>query len=91
MARWMVDHGARNLVLVSRTGTVSCKVKTLIDELSDIGVKVNVKGCDVSDSNSVNSLIRNDMAGMPGIKGVVHGAMVLNVSIFRLILLLSLD
>jgi hypothetical protein len=91
MARWMVDHGARNLVLVSRTGTVSCKVKILIDELSAIGVKVNVKGCDVSDSSSVNSPIQKDMAGMPGIKGVVHGAMVLNVSILHLILLRNLD
>jgi len=80
MARWMVDQGARNLVLVSRSGTVAGKVKTLIDELASVGAKVIVKRCDVSDSNSVETLIRKEMAGMPEIKGVIHGAMVLKVS-----------
>jgi NADPH:quinone reductase-like Zn-dependent oxidoreductase len=80
MAKWMVDHGARNLVLVSRTGTVAGKVKKLIDELTVLGAMVIVKRCDVSDSASVNALIHKDMAGMPKVKGVVHGAMVLNVS-----------
>ena len=80
MARWMVDHGARNLVLVSRSGTVAGKVKTLIDDLAAIGAKVIVKRCDVADSNSVHTLIHQEMAGMPEVKGVIHGAMVLKVS-----------
>jgi KR domain len=79
MARWMVDHGARNLVLVSRSGTVAGKVKVLIDELTAIGAKIIVRKCDVADSGSVNALIQGDMTGMPEVKGVIHGAMVLKV------------
>ncbi|KAE9375121.1 BcPKS8, polyketide synthase [Stipitochalara longipes BDJ] len=83
MARWMVDHGARNLVLVSRSGTVAGKVKTLVSELTAVGANISIKRCDVSDSSSVNALIRKDMVGMPEIKGVVHGAMVLKDVLFE--------
>jgi KR domain len=76
----MVDHGARNLVLVSRSGTVIGKVKKLVDELTLAGANVLVKRCDVSDKISVDALIRKDMISMPEVGGVVHGAMVLNVS-----------
>jgi hypothetical protein len=76
----MVGHGARNLVLVSRSGTVIGKVKKLVDELTLAGANAVVKRCDVSDKVSVGALIRKDMIGMPEVGGVVHGAMVLNVS-----------
>jgi hypothetical protein len=56
------------------------KVKTLIEELVIVGAKVIVKKCDVANSGSVDTLIKKEMAGMPEIKGVIHGAMVLKVS-----------
>ena len=56
------------------------KVKTLIEELAIVGAKVIVKKCDVANSASVYTLIKKEMAGMPEIKGVIHGAMVLKVS-----------
>lgn len=79
MARWMVSKGARNLALVSRSGSATGKVKELIDELSTIGAQVVVRKCDVSDSVSVRKLIGSELAGMPEVRGVVHGAMVLHV------------
>ncbi|KUJ09043.1 BcPKS8, polyketide synthase [Mollisia scopiformis] len=83
MARWMVDQGARNIVLVSRTGSVTSKVKTLIDDLAAVGANILVKSCDVCNAESVNNLIHKDMLGMPEIKGVVHGAMVLKDVLFE--------
>ncbi|CZR50438.1 related to polyketide synthase [Phialocephala subalpina] len=79
MARWMVSQGAQHLVLVSRTGTITPKVKQLIDEVGDTA-SIAVRKCDVSNAEAVNNLIHQDMVGMPEIKGVIHGAMVLNVS-----------
>jgi NAD(P)-dependent dehydrogenase (short-subunit alcohol dehydrogenase family) len=76
----MVKKGARNLVLVSRSGSVTGKVKKLIDELALDGANILVRRCDVSNENSVKKLIQNELAGMPKIRGVVHGAMVLHVS-----------
>jgi NAD(P)-dependent dehydrogenase (short-subunit alcohol dehydrogenase family) len=82
MARWMVSKGARNLVLVSRNGSATGKVKELIDDLGATGAQVVVRRCDVSDSASVQKLIASELVGMPEVKGVVHGAMVLRVRSF---------
>ena len=75
----MVDKGARNVVLVSRSGGISGKVQDLIDEVAPHGANVQVRQCDVSKSESVQNLLENELAGMPEIRGIVHGAMVLHV------------
>lgn len=84
MARWMVSKGAKNIVLVSRSGSATGKVKDLIDELALGGANIVVRQCDVVNSNSVENLIANELVGMPEIRGVVHGAMVLHVSFLLL-------
>lgn len=76
----MVKKGARNIVLVSRSGSATGKVKEMIDELATLGANVVVRRCDVADSASVDNLIANDLVGLPPVKGLVHGAMVLRVS-----------
>ncbi|RDW89221.1 polyketide synthase BcPKS8 [Coleophoma cylindrospora] len=83
MTRWMVGKGARNIVLVSRSGSATGKVKELIDELSAFGATVVVRQCDVASSESVDNLITNGLVGMPEIRGVVHGAMVLRDVLFE--------
>lgn len=80
MARWMVSRGARHLVLVSRSGSATGKVKELIDEVASVGAEVVVRRCDVASPESVNDLVQNNLEGLPPVKGVIHGAMVLRVS-----------
>lgn len=80
MAKWMVGKGARNLVLVSRSGSVKGKVKELIDEQAAVGASIVVKSCDIADASAVDALVAEISATMPAIRGVIHGAMVLNVS-----------
>jgi len=84
MARWMVSKGAKNIVLVSRSGSATGKVKELVDELALSGVNIVVRQCDIVNINSVENLIANELVGMPEIRGVVHGAMVLHVSFLLL-------
>jgi hypothetical protein len=84
MARWMVSKGAKNIVLVSRSGSTTGKVKQLIDELTLGGANIVVRQCDVVNSISVENLITNELVAMPEIRGVVHGAMVLHVSFLLL-------
>jgi NAD(P)-dependent dehydrogenase (short-subunit alcohol dehydrogenase family) len=86
MARWMAGKGAKNIVLVSRSGNASGKVKQLIDDVATSGVNILVQQCDVSDAESVKKLIEVDLANMPPLKGVIHGAMVLHVR-FRYMLM----
>lgn len=81
MSRWMIEKGARHLVLISRSGKSDGKVGELIEEAKTKGAQVVVKPCDVSSKELVQKLVTEDIAGMPAIKGVIHAAMVLDVSI----------
>ncbi|KAH8647456.1 BcPKS8, polyketide synthase [Tricladium varicosporioides] len=83
MARWMVCKGARNIVLVSRGASITGKVKDLVDELALTGATISVKKCDVANPDSVRNLLTKEMAGMPKVRGVVHGAMVLHDVLFE--------
>jgi NAD(P)-dependent dehydrogenase (short-subunit alcohol dehydrogenase family) len=76
----MVQHGATRVVLLSRGGGISTRVKQLIDEAKVMGAVINVKACDVADAGQVQTLIKTGLAGYPPLKGVVHAAMVLHVS-----------
>jgi short-subunit dehydrogenase len=80
MARWMVEKGAKNIVLVSRSGSATGKVKELITELATAGANIQVRSCDVANSASVEILLTKELADMPPVRGIVHGAMVLKVS-----------
>lgn len=80
MARWMVSRGARHLVLVSRSGSATGKVKELIEEVAEVGAKVIIQRCDVANPAEVEELVNFGLERMPPIRGLIHGAMVLRVS-----------
>lgn len=84
MARWMVGKGARQLVLISRSGSVTGKVKDLVDELAIVGATVVVRRCNVASRSEVDQLVNTGLEGLPPVRGVVHGTMVLRVSRLRL-------
>ena len=79
MARWMVAKGARTIVLVSRSGSVTGRVKELVDELGSVGANIVVRPCNVVNKAQVGELIASGLEGLPPIRGVVHGTMVLRV------------
>lgn len=84
MSRWMVSRGARNLVLVSRSGSAaSGKVKELIDEVADVGANIVVRRCDVANPADVEELVNHGLEGMPPVRGLVHGSMVLHDVLFE--------
>ncbi|KAK7986880.1 Polyketide synthase [Apiospora saccharicola] len=84
MAKWMVAHGARHVVLVSRSGGNDKKVKKVIRESQQQhGATVVVKTCDVASEEAVQSLVSQCNATMPPICGVVHAAMVLHDGVFE--------
>lgn len=80
----MVTKGARNIVLVSRTGSVTGKVKELVDELGTLGANIVVRSCNVVNRAEVDELIESGLKDLPPVRGVVHGAMVLRVSLLDL-------
>ncbi|KAG4440758.1 hypothetical protein IFR05_003745 [Cadophora sp. M221] len=83
MSRWMIEKGARNIVLLSRSGKSDGKVGELIEEAATVGANVIVKSCDVSSKEAVQKLVSEDLSTLPPIKGLIHAAMVLDDVLFE--------
>ncbi|KAI1774978.1 putative FSP1 [Hypoxylon cercidicola] len=83
-AYWMVTHGAKNLILMSRSAGNSEKTSAFVAELEDAGCRVKLIGCDVSDPADLSRALRIcEEEGLPQVRGVIQGAMVLQDSILE--------
>ena len=78
IAGWMVGRGARNLLLLSRSGPGE-KAKGLLEELRLKGAQVKTPICDVTDATSLIRVLEDHKETMPPIKGCIQGSMVLRV------------
>ncbi|OAA60318.1 Beta-ketoacyl synthase [Niveomyces insectorum RCEF 264] len=83
ITNWMAGRGAKSIVLVSRSETISPKVAEVIQNAAALGVKVIVRRCDVSNSQEVESMVAEISAQLPPVRGVVHSAMVLDDVLFE--------
>jgi NAD(P)-dependent dehydrogenase (short-subunit alcohol dehydrogenase family) len=81
MAKWMVSKGAKTIVLLSRSGELRGKAKEQIDGLIASGANIVVRSCNVADRAAVNQLVSEGLANLPPVRGIIHGAMVLHVSL----------
>jgi len=81
VSRWMVNRGAKNLVLVSRSAETQPNVQQLTSELKEAGCRVAVHSCDVADTAQFVQMLQKVGQAMPPIRGVIQGAMVLKVCI----------
>lgn len=81
MARKMVQRGARHIVLLSRSGKATTELGKLIKDSQAVGATIYVKSCDVADEASVKSLVAELQQNLPPIRGIIHAAMVLIVSV----------
>jgi short-subunit dehydrogenase len=79
----MVDHGAKNLVAISRSGDDKFEAKELAATLSARGVAIKFFACDISDASKLSGVITECKQTLPPIKGVIHGGMVLQDSVFE--------
>lgn len=80
VSQWMVRHGARYLILMSRSGPKTTKAKELVSGLRKEGVLVETPLCDISDEASVRYVIANCHGRLPPIAGCIQATMVLKVS-----------
>ncbi len=82
-AEWLVDKGARHLVLISRSGPKSLEAQRAIALLKKQGVNIHAVSCDVCDKQAVTKLLVNIAETMPPLKGIVHAATVINDGLIR--------
>lgn len=76
-ARWLAGKGARQLVLVSRSGALSEEAISAIHEMEQKGAKVLATACDVSNQLQLKKLLGEIAQQLPPLKGVVHAAAVI--------------
>ncbi|ORW96735.1 hypothetical protein AWB92_07320 [Mycobacterium sp. IEC1808] len=83
VARHLVTrHGARNLLLVSRSGRAAEGAVAIESELTELGASVRIASCDVAERDSLQRLL----SGIPDehpLSAVIHAAGVLDDAVFE--------
>jgi NAD(P)-dependent dehydrogenase (short-subunit alcohol dehydrogenase family)/acyl carrier protein len=82
VARWLVDRGARHLVLVGRRAPTG-EAEATLRELTDAGAQVRVRRADVGRAEDVRRVLAEIEASMPGLRGVFHAAGVLDDGVLQ--------
>ena len=91
VVQWLVLHGAKNVILLSRSaadldlernkGTDNAR---FLQELRATGCRVMPVSCDVGMASSLTKAVRDcEVAGMPPVRGVIQGAMLLRDAVFE--------
>ncbi|NEO77838.1 type I polyketide synthase [Moorena sp. SIO4G3] len=73
VARWLVEKGARHLVLIGRSG-VKETAKDQLQELEQAGAQVMVAQADISNWESLSKVWSEVEQKMPPLKGVINSA-----------------
>lgn len=79
LCSWMVAHGARNVVLSSRSPKVDPRY---LDELAAQGANIKVLAADITRRDSLRACYDTIRRDMPPVIGVANGAMVLEDVMF---------
>ncbi|HEY9800292.1 MAG TPA: type I polyketide synthase [Leptolyngbyaceae cyanobacterium] len=77
IAQNFVQHGARHLVLISRS-PASQSAQIILDDLKQQGVIVKVIQADVASAPEIAAVLEDIQANMPPLRGIIHAAGVLD-------------
>ncbi|EXJ93245.1 hypothetical protein A1O3_01802 [Capronia epimyces CBS 606.96] len=83
IAENMVTHGARHLVLLSRSGMTNTRQENAVHQLIQRGCRVDTVSCDVVDREQVMNVAKLGREKLWSIRGLIQCAMVLKDSIFE--------
>jgi saccharopine dehydrogenase-like NADP-dependent oxidoreductase len=76
---WMAERGAKNIIVLSRSANATNKVTPVVTELGRLGCNIKAVACDISHRDQLTKALQECQEAMPAIRGVVQGAMVLQV------------
>ena len=77
LARHLVEHGARRLLLISRSGLKAQGARELKASLEELGAKVKVAACDVAQGAQLKRVIAQIPKAHP-LSAVIHTAGVID-------------
>ena len=73
LAQWLVQQGARNIVLTSRRES-SATAQKIINKLTKKGAKISVLLGDIAQQQDIAKIIQEIKSSLPPLKGVIHAA-----------------
>ena len=88
LAYWLIEHGARSLVLLGRSGAKGEDVQKLLAKYQDTDVTIRALACNVGRREELAAVMES-IQDMPPVKGVVHSALLLSVSLSPDLLLVA--
>jgi NADPH:quinone reductase-like Zn-dependent oxidoreductase len=83
IARFLANHGAKHLVLLSRSGATQSVHHSLLKDLEEQAVRVTIYKCDVSNAVAVSNFMQHCDDNNWRVKGLVQCAMVLRDRMFE--------
>ncbi|XP_035669035.1 highly reducing polyketide synthase 40-like [Branchiostoma floridae] len=80
LARWLVDHGAKHIALLSRNGCKTAENVHTVEYMESKGGKVYTYEADVSNKTSLTNVLNHLRAdpSVPALKGIFHLAAVID-------------
>lgn len=79
IAKWLIGKEVKKVVLCSRSGVKDQKKQAFIDQVNQAGVtKVEIYKLDITNADEVTELIHSLSQNAIALKGIFHGAMVLD-------------
>ncbi|WP_027967632.1 type I polyketide synthase [Halomonas halocynthiae] len=82
-AQWLASRGARQLILVGRSGAASDAAKAAVAELEAQGVQVIAAACDITDCQALSTLLDDCRTRLSPLRGIVHAATVIDDGLIR--------
>ncbi|HBS82369.1 SDR family NAD(P)-dependent oxidoreductase, partial [Halomonas sp. 3D7M] len=82
-AQWLVSKGARQLILLSRSGPASEEAQAAIATFEAQGVKVLAAACDITDYDALASIMARVQRELSPLRGIVHAATVIDDGLIR--------
>jgi len=75
ISAWLVERGAKHLILLSRSGLAGNeRATTVVEELRSKGVDIRCPKCDISDESSLKAALE-ECSDMPPIRGCIQATM----------------
>ena len=77
---WMIDNKAKNILILSRREASGPDAEQLLQSARVNGCNLQIRSCNISNEESLVKLLTECAGTMPPIRGVIQGAMHLDVS-----------
>lgn len=82
-AQWLIDKGARHLLLLSRRGANSEEASSFLQQSAAAGIHVQAIACDITDAGALEQIIAACGKEYPPLKGIIHAAAVIQDGLIR--------